>query len=81
MPEIEARGADLEIFEKRSRENTLNVLRPNRMRINGAEVLIPADTKVTIDMNPLGKSHVTATITMMVGKLSMHYEAGDDASS
>jgi hypothetical protein len=69
-----AQGADIEIVE-RSRDSNLAVI-PNVVRINGTEVLIPADS--TIDVSEISsETLVTVTLTMFVRSLSIRHESVD----
>lgn len=70
-PTARAQGADIEIVE-RSRDSNLAIV-PNAVRINGTEVLIPADS--TIDVSEISsETLVTVTLTMFVRSLSIRHE-------
>jgi hypothetical protein len=72
------RGIDLEIVEKRkgATADVPGLVVPNCIRINGAEVAIPADA--TIQVGEIsGNGLVTVTMTMAVRSLSIRGEVAD----
>lgn len=65
-----AEGADIEILDTRSGSDRLGTIVPNSIRINGEEVLIPADANV--EFGPLDhKNMVTVRLTMYVRSVSI----------
>lgn len=70
------RGADIELFEKCSKPQA--VFKPNRIRINGVEILT-ADEPFAI--SPISKRHAASIrVTMYINTLTIHGEQPDDAT-
>jgi len=68
---VQAQGADIEIIE-RSKDAGRAIV-PNALRINGEEILIPADT--TIQVSEISEhSFVTVTVTLIARSLSIRHE-------
>lgn len=67
-----AQGADVEIVE-RSQDSSLALI-PNCVRINGVEILIPADTTISVS-EITSDDLVTVTLTMFVRSLSIRHES------
>lgn len=71
-------GVDLEIFEEV--RGDVPILKPNRVRLNGVEVILPADA--TIEISKIrSRQTVDVTLTMMVRSLSIHREEPASASA
>lgn len=68
------RGIDLEIFEiVKDGEGALGIIRPNCIRINGADCLTPQDSVVEV-RGLLDGGLLTATVTLFVRSLKVHAE-------
>lgn len=65
---------DLEIFERTPEVPVpWHPLKPNALRINGVEVLMPADTEIAI--SPVGpKNLVEVTLTVLATSIKIHPE-------
>lgn len=77
-----ARGVDLEIWEELRAENidSPGVIVPRRIKINGIEILTPADKSI-IELSPIdGKNCVTANLNVLVRSLKIHPVETDAAS-
>lgn len=71
-----ARGADIEIIEQgRTTDDTVggSVVIPNAMRINGVEVLLPADAVIKVHDISTSEA-VTVTLTLFARSVSIRAE-------
>ena len=71
-------GADIEIIERS--QDSSSAIYPNAVRINGSEILIPANTAIKIS-EITGDSLVTVTVTMFVRSLAILREPPDTPPS
>jgi len=69
-------GADIEIVERRGAEIAPGVILPNLLRINGADVAVPAGTPIRV--NDISDSElVTVNLTIFVRNLNVRSELGE----
>ena len=78
VPVIKSRGADLEVWEDLDHggDNVYGVLKPNRVRVNGVELMLPSgdvNTPLTISKVD-GFTPLTATVTFFVKSIKVHGE-------
>jgi hypothetical protein len=68
----DARGVDIEVWENRDGEPVLGVIYPNRIKINGVEVLTPESDSILKLRDFSRKTPVIATVEMFVRSLTIH---------
>lgn len=80
MSTDKAMAVDLEIVEAIPDDKIgRGALIPNRIRINGQEVLVPSNT--TIDFEPVGNERaVVVRLSLFVKSLKVGFETDDDRS-
>jgi hypothetical protein len=60
------RGADIEIFEAVDQEPSMGVIKPNRIRINGQEIITTQDGEITVEPLRFKKDVVVVTISKII---------------
>lgn len=73
------RGADIEIFELCDQDPALGVIKPNRIRINGQEIMTTENGEITVEPVRFKKDVVVVTISKIICRsLTFHPEISDD---
>lgn len=73
MQPEKARGVDVEITERGASDTDLAVV-PNRIKLNGQEVLVPSDESIRINGLENAGDPITVTVTMFVRSLVIRAE-------